>query len=205
MANLMGRYHDDLQNRDPIENEREYKKDLKRVLSHIKVKIGETHAEMLATNITREEVREAIEELPNSKAAGLDGIPQEIWKSLLDTTGKSDSEEERNSEEVSTSTYDVADYLTAVYNNIENHGVTENTGFADGWLCLIYKKGDRADAGNYRPITVLNTDYKTFTKILTKKLAKVAPEIIHPDQAGFMKNQRIEDQMELPNLVIAWG
>lgn len=77
----------------------------------------------------------------------------------------------------------------------------ELTSQKDG--CAQYiKKKDRRDIANYRPITILNTDYKIMTKILTGRLTKVAPGIIHDDQAGFMKGQSIYDQMELLHVVI---
>lgn len=78
MANLMKDYHDTLQREDLIGSKSKYKRDLKKVLCHIKMKIKEEHKDLLATKITKEEVREAIRKLPNGKAAGPDGIPQEV-------------------------------------------------------------------------------------------------------------------------------
>lgn len=40
-------------------------------------------------------------------------------------------------------------------------------------MCPLYKKNDRTDISNYRPITCLNTDYKLFTKILAERFAEV--------------------------------
>lgn len=58
--------------------------------------------------------------------------------------------------------FDVIGAFTIVFNDIQKHGMSENTSFAEGWLCPIYKM----DISNYRPITVLNTDYKIMTKAL---------------------------------------
>jgi hypothetical protein len=44
---------------------------------------------------------------------------------------------------------------------------------------------------------VLNTDYNIFTKALTNKLSRIAPALIHRDQAGFMKGRKIVDQIYL--------
>lgn len=79
------------------------------------------------------------------------------------------------------------------------------TNFAEGWMCPIYKKKDKCDISNYRPITVLNTDYKTLTKILTERTSKVACSLIHPDQAGFIKGMSIFDQTELIRTVLHMG
>jgi hypothetical protein len=39
---------------------------------------------------------------------------------------------------------------------------------------------------NYRPITLLNTDYKLYTKTIATKLGIVAPTLLSEDQAGFV-------------------
>ena len=36
--------------------------------------------------------------------------------------------------------------------------------FLDGDISMLYKKGGRCDPRNYHPITLLNTDYKIFTR-----------------------------------------
>jgi len=72
-------------------------------------------------------------------------------------------------------------------------------------MCPIYKKGERNNVANYRPITVLNTDYKTITKALANKLAEVAPTLVHRDQAGFLKGRSIFDQVKLAKLAIDFG
>jgi hypothetical protein len=87
-----------------------------------------------------------------------------------------------------------------VYNNIEKYGMVKGTGFSRS--CPLYKKNDKADIANYRPISLLNSDYKVFTKALALKLAKVAPDLIHPNQAGFVPGQQIRDQIWLTKRVI---
>jgi hypothetical protein len=72
-------------------------------------------------------------------------------------------------------------------------------------MCPLFKVKDRSNIATYRPITVLNADYKIFTKALTNKLAKVAPYIIHKDQAGFMKGQKITDAIYLAQEVVEYA
>jgi hypothetical protein len=108
------------------------------------------------------EVAAALKQLPNDKAAGMDGIPCELWKILQRTY---DENKDRD-----TPGANIVKILTNVFNNIESHGVAPNTDFSLGWMCPIYKKGDRSEIANYRPIT-LNTDYKIFTKALNNRLS----------------------------------
>ena len=41
-----------------------------------------------------------------------------------------------------------------------------------GDIALLYKKGDARDPRNYRPITLLQTDYKILARVLANRLKK---------------------------------
>ena len=60
---------------------------------------------------------------------------------------------------------------------------------------VIYKKGDREDAGNYRPICTLPVLYKLFATVLYARLAPSLHKIQPPDQAGFRPNHRCDDHL----------
>ena len=49
----------------------------------------------------------------------------------------------------------------------------------------IFKKGDKTLLENWRPISLLNTDYKILTKALTNRLKGVIISLVEPDQTGF--------------------
>ena len=42
---------------------------------------------------------------------------------------------------------------------------------------------------NWRPILLLNVDYKIATKTIALRLEKILPSIIHPCQSGFVKGR----------------
>ena len=62
---------------------------------------------------------------------------------------------------------------------------------------VIYKKGDREDAGNYRPICSLPVLYKLFATVLYARPAPSLHKIQPPDQGGFRPNHRTDDHLML--------
>ena len=48
---------------------------------------------------------------------------------------------------------------------------------------------------NYRPLSLLNSDYKILSKIIAQRLEKVVPKIINTDQTGFIKNRQGADNV----------
>lgn len=60
----------------------------------------------------------------------------------------------------------------------------------------IPKEGkDPMEMGNYCALSILNHDYKVFTKILVKCLSKVIPSLIHIDQDGFVPDRLASSNM----------
>ena len=62
---------------------------------------------------------------------------------------------------------------------------------------LLYKKGDRHDVKNWRPISLLNVDFKILSKTLSERIKHVLPEIIHTDQRGCIKGRFIGENIRL--------
>ena len=53
---------------------------------------------------------------------------------------------------------------------------------------LIFKKGSRLRIKNWRPISLLNTDYKILSKIIVNRLTPILQNYISPQQnAGLPK------------------
>lgn len=62
-------------------------------------------------------------------------------------------------------------------------------------IVLLDKGKDRTLLKNWRPISILNVDYKILSKTIAERLKKVLPGIVHYDQAGFMKGRNIVDNI----------
>ena len=56
---------------------------------------------------------------------------------------------------------------------------------------------------NYRPITLLNGDYKILTRILAKRLLNVVSQFVSPEQIGFVPRTFIAEATMFINLVKA--
>ena len=102
----------------------------------------------------------AITAMANNKSPGTDGLPAEFKKLFFDI---------------------LAEDLLEVLNTIFDLGQM-STSQRTGLITMLYKKGDRLDLKNWRPISLLNCDYKILSKILSLRLAKVLGTIIEPDQ-----------------------
>ena len=194
MAELARSYYENLQQKDlsppdvrvaAIDN----------VLSKVHTSLPEDEVEKLDQKITLEEVSLTLKDLPNGKATGLDGLPYEFWKWLGPTPINRADGDPSNFNEC----------LHEVFLDIQHHGVAPDTNFTEGWICPLYKKKDRRDIANYRPITLLNSDYKLLTKILTLRLASSAPHIIHENQAGFIPGRVITDQIRLTQMILHYA
>ena len=83
-----------------------------------------------------------------------------------------------------------------------------NYAFQNGSLSISPKRGiislipkiknknkDKTIFENLRPVSFLNVDYKILTKVLAKGVEKVLPELINPDQTGYVKGRYIGENI----------
>lgn len=169
-------------------------------LEPMSVKLSTQQKGELAKLIKRCEVEGAIVEAPLGKAPGLDGIPAELWKMFL--KWEKSAEDPENAR-----TYPkISRIFQSVFNDIEKYGVIDPADFTKGWICPIYKlKKDRREVVNYRPITLLNADYKIMTRVLAKRLTCVATSLVHPDQAAFIPGRQIFGHIKLAKMVMEYA
>lgn len=121
--------------------------------------------------IEEEEVIAAIESLSSGKSPGSDGIGAEWYKAFKN---------------------EVAKILVEVYKANEKKEVIKSK-MVEGVITLVFKKGSKLDLENYRPIILLNTDYKILTKALANRMKKVVGDIVQPTQSYSIPGRDIAD------------
>ncbi len=73
-------------------------------------------------------------------------------------------------------------------------GYLSQTTMYRGIISMLYKgKGSRQDRSNWRPLTMLNVDYKILAKILTIRANSVMSKLVHPNQTCAVKGRDIRD------------
>ena len=129
------------------------------------------------------QVTEALKLTKNNSATRMDGCLYELWKTL--------NQHHLKRSKLNKMSFNIIKTLTTIFRDIQTHGVEEGTPFTLRWMCPIYKKKDHTEISNYRPITLLNTDYKLLTKVLAIQLIENIKNMVHLDQAGFIPNCNI--------------
>jgi exonuclease III/ribonuclease HI len=201
MAEIARKHHNDVQYEEPAIDQITREAAIRTAHSKIKRKLTNAQKAKMAKRITENDVEKAIRAAPPGKAAGLDGLPAELWKELLNEYCTAEKQDPKPSPMPP----NIAKILTCVYNDIEEHGIEPGTEFNEGWMCPIFKKNERSEIANYRPITVLNTDYKIMTKAITMRLTTVIDDLIEDDQAGFIPKRSIFDQVKLAKLTLRYA
>jgi len=129
----------------------------------------------LNLSFTLDEVRKIISEAKVGKAAGIEGIPNEVLKNLMSI-----------------------EMLFTFFNKVFQAGITPSL-----WKLGIIKplpKGSLTDPKvplQYRGIALLSTIYKLYTGLLNARLLKAAEEhnVLREEQNGFRKNRSCVDHI----------
>ncbi|KAJ7273885.1 hypothetical protein C8J57DRAFT_1594537 [Mycena rebaudengoi] len=148
MAEMARDYHEALQlqmdGEQPPEEGREQK--IRQVPENTATRPTEEQFESMKQKLLEADIAEALKFSQNNKAAGLDGATYELWKAI----------HARYLEDVRCNrpAFNLVILMTKAFNDIETFGVVPSTNFSEEWMCPIYKKNDRNEIANYRPITL---------------------------------------------------
>ena len=140
-------------------------------------KLSDEDRDNLEGPLTYDECKKVLETFQTDKALGEDGFTAEFYKYFFELLGNdliASFNEAQVKGELSIS---------------QRRGVITLTPKEDGSLLL--------DLSNWRPITLLNVDYKIAAKAIAKRLEQVLPDLIHPDQTGFVKGRYIGENIRL--------
>ncbi len=200
MAEMARTHHMNVQRDGPeVRQAEEREADIAAALGSIAARVPDDRALELGGEITYDECLLSLRCSKSGSAPGLDGLPFEFWKTLH-------ARFTEDSRFPSRASFDVVKLLTAAFEDMRTNGVSDRTSLAHGWIAPIYKeKGERTKVVNYRPITLLNTDYKLLSKSIAVWLAEVAPTLIHRAQAGFVPGRKIQNHTQLARMMMEWS
>ena len=124
--------------------------------------------------ITINEIYQSLKGMHDNKSPGSDGLSKELYCVLWDT---------------------ISVHLESLYMQVLEDGRL-NWSARRGLITLIPKKGKNIKNLNcWRPLTMLNIDYKLLAKTLAERLKRVLPSIISHEQTGFMEGRNISDNL----------
>ena len=108
------------------------------------------------------------------KAPGTDGLPVEFYRAIWG---------------------DIQEKLYELYSSCYKNGIL-NISARSGIISLLPKGNkDPKYLKNWRPVTLLNVDYKILAKVFATRLKVVLPSIIGYQQMGFMEGCHITDNI----------
>ncbi|OLY79708.1 LINE-1 reverse transcriptase-like protein [Smittium mucronatum] len=126
------------------------------------------------------EITTALKEIPNNKASGTDGIPNEVWKlikSEISPTSK------------------MAKIVFKILKSIWDTGNIPEI-MSTSIVVPVPKKGNLSDPNNYRGISLIPTFIKILAKVLANKLSAISEKykIIAKEQGGFRTREECVSQ-----------
>jgi hypothetical protein len=137
MAKLARNYHNKLQTQDIcVQSDTEHAHKIEAALEAIPIQqhLEDPDRSLMNQTASEKQVQEALKLTKNNTATRMDGCLYELWKTL----NKNHLERSK----LNQISFDIGKTLTKVFQDIQEHGIEENTFFALGWMYPIYKKKD---------------------------------------------------------------
>ncbi|CAM2115704.1 unnamed protein product [Caretta caretta] len=121
--------------------------------------------------------------MPTNKSPGMDGLTVEFYRAFWDILGPD---------------------LVIVWAESLQSGVLPLS-CRRAVLALLPKKGDLRDLRNWRPVSLLSTDYKIVAKAISLRLGSVMADVVHPDQTYTVPGRSIFDNLFLVRDLLELG
>ncbi len=142
------------------------------VLDTLSATLKKEDTNMCDRDISIEEIKEAIKQTKPNKSPGSDGLTHEFYKTFIEV---------------------LTPILWELYKSMEERGEVPES-MSLGVISILYKnKGSRLKLENYRPLSLLNTDYKILTKVFANRIKEIVGSIISPSQAYSIPGRDITD------------
>ena len=139
-------------------------------------KLSFTDSNSLEGEITTTEMKTILNNSKGDSAPGQTGLTFEFYKKFWDLLGH---------------------FLVNAANYSKSIGKLPDC-LSRGTISLLPKGDkDREQLGNWRPLTLLSVEYKLISGCIAKRMSKVMPKIINPDQVGFVSNRYIGEGIRL--------
>eukprot|EP00253_Pinus_taeda_P003328 PITA_03328 len=145
------------------------------LLQHIPKGISQEMNDSLNQEITEDEIKKTIWTLQPDKSPGPDGFPINFYRDFWYLIKK-----------------DLVKMLRGIQRKKKMGGFTNST-----FLALIPKETRPTTFSRFRPISLCNTSYKIFAKIIASRLQPLLPSLISENQGGFLSNRQIHDSIIL--------
>ncbi|XP_019186423.1 PREDICTED: uncharacterized protein LOC109181124 [Ipomoea nil] len=142
--------------------------------------INNRQAQSLIRYATVEEVRHAVFGMKRFGSPGPDGIQAAFYRHYWDIVG---------------------DLVTNFVNSCLISG-TVPTGMLEAYMTLIPKKDCPENAGDFRPITLLNVIFKIVSKVLVNRLRPVMKKLVGPFQNSFLPGRSTLDNVVMTQEIV---
>lgn len=130
--------------------------------------------------ITQDEIKDSIKCAQLNRAPGLDGLPIEFYKFFWEK---------------------IKTLFTKMVQHFQQTGQLPNS-MKKIVISPIPKPGDRTNLKNWRPIALINCDYKIISRIYGKRIAAVTPTLLSSDQSYCVPGRTIYNNLHLIRNVI---
>ena len=130
------------------------------LLSNVSARLSVDECNVCEGTLTVEECFTALQGMARRKAPGCDGLPMEFYQTFWSVLGSD---------------------LVRVLNSCASVGRLSRSQ-RRGVISLSFKKGDRLDPRNWRPIWLLNVDYKIASRAIAGRLLQVISSVVDKDQ-----------------------
>lgn len=143
------------------------------VLQQIEMGLEKEDKIGLSEDVKLNELEIGLKEMKRGKTPGLDGLPAEYYKVFWEMIGV---------------------YVHEVCIAVLKEGRLPKC-MSESLIVLLYKKGEKRDLKNWRPISLLNVDYKLIAKVIANRMRGVIDKMVGEEQVCAVPGRMISESL----------